>query len=217
MRLVVPQESAPSAGQLAGLVDLLRVTAQRTSLSFAPDPLVFAWAVSEPAAPLVWWAGCRPPDLVAQPALGARVAAFLRARGSLIVEACGGAAEVERLRERLAEDLARLGFAEPLAPLAGGHVLFRTFFLLEEWVDPDLVGTLFGQRTWAQEHVLVVPNLVRGLSRDAVGGYAVAMPPEARELVRRQGINLLMYAATWDYKNDSIHLPFILQRRQRQR
>lgn len=217
MRLVVPQESAPSAGQLAGLADLLRATAQRTSLSFSPAPLVFSWAASEPAAPLVWWAGCRPPDLAAQPALAARVAAFLRARGSLIVEACGGAGEVERLRERLAADLAALGFAEPLATLDGGHVVHRTFFLLDDWLDPEMVGRLWGQRVWGQEHVLVTPNLVRGLSRDAVGGWAVAMPPELRERVLRQGINLLMYAATWDYKNDAIHLPFILQRRQRQR
>ncbi len=217
MRLVVPQESAPSAGQLAGLADLLRVTAQRTSLSFAPEPFLFSWSTSEPAAPLVWWAGCRPPELSAQPALAAKIATFLRAHGSLIVEACGGAAEVERVRTRLSEDLAGLGFVEPLTTLGRGHVLFRTFFLLDEWVDPDMVGTLYGQRMWNQEHVLLIPNLVRGLSRDAVGGYAVSMPPEARELVRRQGINLLMYAATWDYKNDAIHLPFILQRRQRQR
>lgn len=217
MWLAVPAESAPSAGQLAGLTDLLRQVERRTSLRFDPSPQLFAWAVSDPPAPFVWWAGCRPPDLARQPRLAARVATFLRARGSLAVEACGGASEVERLRKVLQSDLAALGFAAPIRPLDGGHVVLRTFYLLEGWLDPDDVGTLYGQTAWGLDRLLVIPGLVRGLSRDAVGGYAIAMPPDAREQLIRQGVNLLMYAATWDYKNDSIHLPYILRRRQRQR
>jgi len=35
---------------------------------------------------------------------------------------------------------------------------------------------------------------------------------QQREMARRFGVNLVMYALTGNYKSDQVHVPFILER-----
>jgi hypothetical protein len=53
-------------------------------------------------------------------------------------------------------------------------------------------------------------------SRDDRGDWEFEVVPggeEQREVAFRLGINLAMYATCLDYKDDQVHLPFILKRR----
>jgi len=53
-------------------------------------------------------------------------------------------------------------------------------------------------------------------SRDDRGDWEFEAVPggeEQREMAFRIGINLAMYATCLDYKDDQVHLPFILKRR----
>ncbi len=108
-----------------------------------------------------------------------------------------------------------------MEPVPAGHVITRSFYLLEsfpgrnnnrdfwtESTDPYrndgvariLIGSNDWSRAWAingQGHPLYA--MVRGGERQ-------------RELAYRFGINLVMYALTGNYKEDQVHIPHILER-----
>lgn len=213
----VPEESRPTAGQLAGLAEANRDVMRRTSLALETQARRFSWAVSDPAGPLVWWLGCREPDPAADDQLADALERFLRRRGTLWVEACGGRREAEQLAARLDGWLQRRGLGEGLRELDAEHVLYRSFFLLDEWRDAGGVGAVWAAPIWELDRVFVVPNLGRALALSADGTTSLPIPAVMQEWIRRQYVNLWFYATTYDYKNDAIHLPYILQRRQRRR
>jgi len=114
--------------------------------------------------------------------------------------------------------LAKLFPRQPLEPLAWDHVLFKTFFLVD---DPGgrvearrrLYGLVLDERLAV---VLSSNDLLGAMSRDLFGGWEFGVQAGAgdrRELSIRMGINLVFYALCLDYKDDRVHLPFILKRR----
>jgi hypothetical protein len=114
-----------------------------------------------------------------------------------------------------------LGRAVPEATLQripGDHVLYKTFYLLDhqggrQVVAPYLEGLILGGRLLA---VYCRNDLGGAWSRDDRGDWEFEVVPggeEQRETAFRLGINLLMYATCLDYKDDQVHLPFILKRR----
>ena len=59
-------------------------------------------------------------------------------------------------------------------------------------------------------------DLAGAISRDEFGQwvYDIGVAAErTREITFRMGINLVMYALCLNYKEDQVHIPFILQRR----
>jgi hypothetical protein len=55
-------------------------------------------------------------------------------------------------------------------------------------------------------------------SRDPLGNWDFTVSPGGepqREMAFRTGVNIVMYSMCTDYKDDSVHLPFILRRRKR--
>ncbi|WP_120495308.1 DUF4159 domain-containing protein [Kiloniella sp. EL199] len=108
-----------------------------------------------------------------------------------------------------------------MEPVPAGHVITRSFYLLEsfpgrnnnrdfwtESTDPYrndgvariLIGSNDWSRAWAiNEQGRPLYAMVRGGERQ-------------RELAYRFGINLVMYALTGNYKEDQVHIPHILER-----
>ncbi|KLN62259.1 hypothetical protein WH96_01680 [Kiloniella spongiae] len=108
-----------------------------------------------------------------------------------------------------------------MEPVPAGHVITRSFYLLEsfpgrnnnrdfwtESTDPYrndgvariLIGSNDWSRSWAiNEQGRPLYAMVRGGERQ-------------RELSYRFGINLVMYALTGNYKEDQVHIPHILER-----
>jgi hypothetical protein len=115
-------------------------------------------------------------------------------------------------------ELARVLPAAPLAAVPRSHVIHKSFYLLDRqggrvlvkpWVEAQ---TLDGRLA-----VIYSQNDLGGAwARSELGEWEYPCTPggEAqRETAFRWGVNLAMYALCTDYKDDAVHLPFILRRR----
>jgi len=119
-----------------------------------------------------------------------------------------------------------------LAPVPEGHVLRRSFYLLDDfpgrwrgggvWVEavpPEDVNEAASSGGFKNDGVS--PVIVGG--RDWVGAWAMndsgrpLLPmgsggDRQREMALRFGINLIMYTYTGSYKSDQVHIPALLER-----
>jgi hypothetical protein len=106
----------------------------------------------------------------------------------------------------------------PLTALSFDHVLFKTFFLLDQVAGRKLVKNRYEGISLEDRLVVLYSgnDLLGATSRDLFGNWEflceLGGEPQ-RELSFRFGINMVMYALCLDYKNDRVHLPFILKRR----
>jgi hypothetical protein len=98
------------------------------------------------------------------------------------------------------------------------HVLYKSFYLLDGPAGrlsstPDLLALELGGRL----AVLYSGNdLVGALARDSLGTWEFEVTPGGelqREKCVRLGVNVAMYALCLDYKEDQVHIPFIMKRR----
>ncbi|MEK6606083.1 MAG: DUF4159 domain-containing protein [Myxococcota bacterium] len=115
--------------------------------------------------------------------------------------------------------VARLFTRERLAPVRPEHVVMKSFYLL-----PDAPGRIIiapALEAVEQGGRLVViysqNDLGGAWARDGFGRWEHDVTPGGsaqRERAFRVGINLVMYALCLDYKDDQVHVPFILKRRQ---
>ncbi len=105
-----------------------------------------------------------------------------------------------------------------LARIPREHVLYKSFYLLDGptgrvAATPDLEGLELGGRIG----ILYSGNdLVGALARDSLGTWEFEVTPGGelqREKSIRLGVNLAMYALCLDYKEDQVHIPFIMKRR----
>jgi Domain of unknown function (DUF4159) len=105
-----------------------------------------------------------------------------------------------------------------LARVPRDHVLYKSFYLLDGPAgrvasSPDLEGLELGGRL----AVLYSGNdLVGALARDSLGTWEFEVTPGGelqREKAIRLGVNVAMYALCLDYKEDQVHIPFIMKRR----
>ncbi len=109
----------------------------------------------------------------------------------------------------------------PLQPVPEDHTLTRSFYLLQ-----DFPGRWTGRTVWVDQTQPGVNDGVSSMiigSHDWSGAWAVdefglAMFPvlpggeRQREVARRFGVNLVMYALTGNYKTDQVHVPALLER-----
>ncbi len=102
--------------------------------------------------------------------------------------------------------------------IARDHVLYKSFYLLDGpagrvMASPDLEGLELGGRV----AVLYSGNdLIGALARDSLGTWEYEVGPGGelqREKCIRLGVNIAMYALCLDYKEDQVHIPFIMKRR----
>lgn len=120
----------------------------------------------------------------------------------------------------------------PLARVPEGHVLRRSFYLLDDfpgrwkgggvWVEatpPEDVNEAAASGGFKNDGVS--PVLVGG--HDWIGAWAMAdtgrplLPmgvggERQREMALRFGVNLIMYTYTGSYKSDQVHIPALLER-----
>jgi hypothetical protein len=98
------------------------------------------------------------------------------------------------------------------------HVLYKSFYLLDGPAgrlasSPDLEALELGGRI----AVLYSGNdMIGALARDSLGTWEFEVVPGGelqREKSVRLGVNVAMYALCLDYKEDQVHIPFIMKRR----
>ncbi|MFT3706650.1 MAG: DUF4159 domain-containing protein [Archangium sp.] len=119
----------------------------------------------------------------------------------------------------LRRELARVLPQSPLTALPATHVIFKSFFMLDgapgRFLNkPGLEACLVNKRAC----VVYSQNDVMGaLNRDDSGTWEFDPSPggeRQRELAMRVAVNVAMYALCLDYKDDAVHLPVIMKRRQ---
>lgn len=105
-----------------------------------------------------------------------------------------------------------------MARIPREHVIYKSFYLLDGpagrvAATPDLEGLELGGRI----AVLYSGNdLVGAFARDSLGTWEFEVTPGGelqREKSIRLGVNIAMYALCLDYKEDQVHIPFIMKRR----
>ena len=116
-------------------------------------------------------------------------------------------------------ELARVLPQSPLTAVPQTHVIYKSFFMLESAPGrflnkSGLEACLVNKRA----SVVYSQNDVMGaLNRDESGTWEFEPSPggsRQRELATRLAVNLAMYAMFLDYKDDAVHLPVIMKRRQ---
>jgi hypothetical protein len=125
----------------------------------------------------------------------------------------GGAFDTSMRRE-----LRRIFPRNDLAQLPNEHVIYKSFYLVDHQAGrtirtPYIEGVLLEKR-WAV--VYAQNDLAGAWARDSFGRWEYEVTPggeHQREMAYRLGINIVMYALCLDYKDDLVHAPFILKRR----
>ena len=191
--------------------------AQRTSIDSAPDGVPVR--LSGPAVhlhPFLYLAG----DGALPPFAEAEVAALrrhLQYGGFLLVDAAD-ASDGAGFDASVRQELQRVLPSSPLGRVPREHVLYKSFYLLDHQggrtlTRPWLEGQVIGGRL----AVVYSQNDLGGAwARGTLGEWEYDCTPGGepqRETAIRLGVNLAMYALCTDYKDDAVHLPFILRRR----
>jgi hypothetical protein len=115
-------------------------------------------------------------------------------------------------------EIARVLPGSPLVNLAPDHVIYKTFYLLDRHggrllVRPFMEAAAVGKRVAV---VYSQNDLAGAWSRDEHGDWEFECSPggeSQREIAIRTGVNLAFYAMCLDYKEDAVHVPFIMKRR----
>jgi hypothetical protein len=139
--------------------------------------------------------------------------------GTLLCDDGSGVSDSEFARSVKREAL-RIFPEAPLQALPDEHSIFRSYYLLRRIggrtiVSPFLEGGTLDDRT---PLILCRNDLGGAWAQDGVGRWLFSCSPGG-EAQRQQafalGVNLVLYALTVNYKQDQIHLPFILERMRR--
>ena len=129
-------------------------------------------------------------------------------------DAIDGSASDVSMRRELARVLPQNG----LKALPSTHVVFKSFYLIEGAPGRMLTrATVDAVMLNKRAAVLYSNNDIMGaLAKDDAGVWEYECSPggeSQRERAIRSALNIVLYALCLDYKDDAVHLPFIMNRR----
>ena len=168
---------------------------------------------------LVWAGGKDPGALSIRAVRGLRE--YLRMGGILLVDdrkplAGGGSFGLGARRE-----LARVLPESAVIRLASDHVIFKTFYILDQPMGrvqgPSTIDAIVSGKD--AQVIFLNHDLLGALARQG-DNWANPMQSggsEAREQAIRFAVNLAMYVLCSDYKDDQVHAPFLMRKRHRPR
>ena len=165
--------------------------------------------------PLLLWS-CDGEAATLTPAQVAGLRRFILGGGFVWVDDPSGG-ESPAFRHSAQRQLGRVLAGASWRKIPPEHVLFKTFFLVKRPVGR--IGGLDYMGIVQQGRLAVLftgQDLLGALSRGPGGDWEYLCRPGGevqREESFRFAINVVMYALCLDYKNDRVHLPFILRRR----
>jgi len=206
----------PTNSRDHGIRQLAWDLVKRTSVEAEMDPVEVDLASQELfRTPFLVWS-CEGPVAALDEKAYANLRRFLTLGGFLLIDdpsaSPGGTFD---LSVRLA--LEKLLPGKKLKEIQGAHVLFKTFFLITQPAGRLLSASIKGISIGERLAVIYSANdLLGALSKDLYGNWEHVCEPggeQQREISFRLSINIVFYAICLDYKNDSVHLPFILRRR----
>ena len=205
----------------SGLEGLSTYVNRRTAVTLAEPVAIMPGQDDLSFYPLLYWPITADASMTPQ-AIGA-LNDFTREGGIILIDTRnGGSGEgfapgTDAALKRVTAGLA----VPPLTPLTSGHVLARTFYLLQEFPGRFNGDTVWVQRAQDRANDSVSPVIIgahdwaAAWAVDASGHNPYATIPggaRQRTLAYRFGVNLVMYALTGNYKGDQVHVPAILER-----
>lgn len=198
---------------------LLREVDKRTSIAVDLDPRPVSLSDrSLHETPFLYLTGDRefpiPP-----PAEIDRLRRFLTFGGFLLIDSAEGSADgaFDGSVRQLASALFPSS-PSPLAIVPRDHVVYKSFYLVDRPVGRVAVSPVLEGVQRDDRLVLAYSrnDLGGAWARDDFGNWVYQCEPggeRQREMARRTGVNLVMYALCLDYKEDQVHVDFIMRRR----
>jgi hypothetical protein len=190
---------------------------RRTSIEITNEPAVVR--LDRPGLhlhPMLVLAGAGPIPPLSDPERAA-LRRHLQYGGFLLVDSAD-ASDGSGFDASVRRELARVLPASPLQPVQRDHVINKSFYLLDRQGGRLLVKPwLEAQALDNRLAVVYSQNDLGGAwARSELGEWEFPCTPGGepqRETAIRIGVNLAMYALCTDYKDDAVHLPFIMRRR----
>ncbi|MGI9521146.1 MAG: DUF4159 domain-containing protein [Hyphomicrobiaceae bacterium] len=220
----------------AGLAGLSRILSMRTSVE-PGEPAPIDVENDEIAFfPLIYWPVIESQEALSAVALG-KVDAYMKQGGLIIFDTrdYGQGMPIGFSQRALRQDtplqrlLGKLDIPR-LEPVPQGHVLTKSFYLLDRfpgrwaggqlWVEAGGGNTISADRKARQadgvSSILITANdfaTAWALDERNLPLFPVVPGGERqREMAFRTGVNIMMYALTGNYKADQVHVPALLER-----
>lgn len=200
-----------------GLPRLAWEVRKRTSIGV--DLETAAVAPDQPALfqfPFLVWQGDQGFPALSEPSVS-NLRQHLTMGGTLLVDVSEGTPDGAFYRSVM-RALNRIFPQKRPGRVPSDHVLYKSFYLLDR--HGGRVASRSYLEGWVVEDRLAVilstNDLAGAMARDNFGEWEYDVGPGGdvtREMSFRLGINAVMYALCLDYKEDQVHIPFILQRR----
>lgn len=143
---------------------------------------------------------------------------FLELGGFVLADNVGKTTPSESFDRSFRAELKRLFPSRALERIPAEHVIYRSFYRVD-YPAGRILDTphLEGLSVDGRYAVVYSRNDLSGAwARDEFGGWQYDVIPggeDQREIAFRLGINLAMYALCLDYKDDHVHLEYLLRRR----
>ena len=197
---------------------LLQQLEARTSvLSDSSCPAIRPESAAIFDTPFLLWCGDRGFDPLSS-TVRHNLEIFMRAGGTIFFDSSEDNPDGEFYRA-VHRELAAILNDVPLQRIPRDHVLYKSFYLIDNppgrsIVAPYMEGCERDDRLMA---IYSHNDLLGAWSRDNFGNWLYEVHPggeRQREMAFRMGINVVMYVLCLDYKEDQVHVPFILHRRQ---
>jgi hypothetical protein len=134
--------------------------------------------------------------------------------GTLLIDATEGGegSAFDRSARALVEQVLP---GRPFRPIPRDHVLFKSFYLLDG-PSGRIIRRPYLEGVMTDDRFAVIyshNDLLGAFARDDLGMWEIEVEQRQREMAFRLGVNLVMYSMCLDYKDDQVHIPFILKRR----
>lgn len=142
---------------------------------------------------------------------------WLKGGGFLVVDSHEGIEDGPFLRD-VKRELARVYPDEEVKEIPANHVLYKSFYLIStpygRLATSDKLHGYFEQDRVPV--VLSANDMLGAWARDGFGRWEFDVIPQGeqqREYAIRLGVNLVMYALCVNYKEDQVHIQFLMKRR----
>ena len=147
-----------------------------------------------------------------------RLKAWLEAGGFLLVDNVGAAGPSEAFDGAFRREMARIFPRAPLMKIPSEHVIYRDFYRLSYTMGrtssrPYMEAVSIEGRLGV---VYSQNDLMGAYCRDSFGAWEHDVLPGGemqREIAFRTGVNIVEYALCLDYKDDQVHLDYLLHKR----